>query len=377
MLITAAVLVRSQKATPASDYGFNSNHVLVGNINFIGTGYSPAKAIDFYEDLIDRLESTPGILSASVVDNVPIVNGLAGVAQFGGRAGRVRVRSDNADTEYDAYSNRITRGHFKTLMIPILQGRDFSRQDRGTSSRVGIINEALAGQLWPAESAIGRHVRLDDGSSIEVVGVVKTSKYRDLEEKPQFALYVPVAQQPLPLTNTFIVKTASEPLSQTNLVRSRASEIDPTLLLHNFDTLDNRINFWMIIFRILSYITGVPGTIAFVLGIIGTYGTMAFFVAQRRREIGVRIALGAHPSEALLLILRQGMKWTGAGVGLGICGAFLATFWLSRYLERVTWFDPAAFIATSVLMAIVAAVACYIPARRASRVDPMMVLRDE
>ena len=377
MLITAAVLVRSQKATPASGYGFDSSHVLVGNINFVGTGYSPAKAIDFYEDLIDRLESTPGILSASVVDNVPIVNSLAGVARFGGRAGRVRVRSDNAETEYDAYTNRIMRGHFKTLMIPVLQGRDFSRQDRATSSRVGIINEALAGQLWPGESAIGRHVRLADGSSIEVVGVVKTSKYRGLEERPQLALYLPIAQQPLPLPNTFMVKTSPEPLSQTNLVRTRTAEIDPTLLLYNFDTLDNRINFWMIIFRILSYITGVPGAIAFVLGVIGTYGTMAFVVAQRRREIGVRIALGAHPSEALLLILRQGMKWTGAGVALGICGAFIATFWLSRYLERVAWFDPAAFLVTALLMITVAALACYIPARRASRVHPMIVLREE
>jgi putative ABC transport system permease protein len=161
------------------------------------------------------------------------------------------------------------------------------------------------------------------------------------------------------------------------LVRSKISEIDPTILAYNMRTVDEQLDMRLLFFRLASYSAGVPGVLAFVLGIIGTYGTMALLVAQRRREIGIRIALGAHPSEAVSLMLRQGMKWTAGGLGLGIFGAFIATFWLSRHLESIVWHDPIAFLSTILLMAATAGAACYVPARKASRVDPMVVLREE
>jgi predicted permease len=349
----------------------------MGSINFAGTAYDRARTSDFYEKLLERFESTPGILSACVVENVPLVNSMAGIFEFGGFAENGQVRSDNADQSYEVYTNRITRGHFSTLAIPILQGRDFTAQDRVNSPGVGIINETFALQLWPGESPIGRHIRFGDGSSIEVVGVVRNSKYRMETEQPQFALYLPLAQKPSARANTLLVKTGPEPMAASVLVRSKIAEIDPTLLAYDFRTLDQQLDLRMVFRRIASYIAGVPGVLAFVLGIIGTYGTMALLVAQRRREVGIRIALGAHPSEAVRLMLKQGMKWTTLGLGLGIVGALISTFWLSRYIERLTWFDPIAFFATSLLMAATAGAACYIPARKASRVDPMVVLREE
>lgn len=377
MLITAAVLVRSQSAAHSLDPGLVSSHVLLGSINFAGTGYSPGRIHDFYEKLLERFESTPGIVSACVVENVPLVNAMAGFAAFGGFAQNARVRSDNADVEYEVYTNRITRGHFGTLTIPLLQGRDFTARDRANAPAVGIVNETLARQLWPGESAIGRRVRLEDGSPIEVVGLARNSKYRTEIEPPQFALYLPLAQNPSPRANTLLVKTGPEPMAVSALVRSKIAEIDPSLLAYNIHSLDQRLDLRLIFFRIASYLAGVPGALAFVLGIIGTYGTMALLVAQRRREIGIRVAIGAEPSEAVRLMLQQGMKWTACGLGLGILGALVSTFWLSRHLERLTWHDPIAFLATTLLMAVTAGAACYVPARRASRVDPMVVLREE
>jgi predicted permease len=377
MLITAAVLVRSQTAANQLDQGFVSDHILMGNINFVGTAYNKEATLDFYEKLLERFERTPGILSACVVENVPLVNSMAGIFEFGGFAENTRVRRDNADQVHEVYTNRITRGHFSTLMIPLLQGRDFTVQDRGNSGGVGIVNETLARQFWPGESPIGRHVRFEDGSSIEVVGLAKNSKYRTESEKPQFALYLPLAQKPSARANTLLVRTGSEPMAVSSLVQTKIAEIDPTLLAYNIRTFNQQLDLRLLFFRIASYIAGVPGTLAFVLGIIGTYGTMALLGAQRRREIGIRIALGAHPSEAVSLMLRQGMKWTALGLGLGIFGAFVSTFWLSRHLERVAWLDPIAFFATTLLMAATAGAACYIPARKASRVDPMVVLREE
>lgn len=377
MLITAAVLVRSQTAVSDLDKGFVSDHVLMARVNFQGTNYTPETTLAFYEQLLDCFEGAPGILSACVIENVPLVNAMAGIFEFGGGAGSTRVRSDNADREQEVYTNRVTRGHFGTLTIPLLQGRDFGAQDRANSPGVGIINEALARQLWPGESPIGRHIRLADGSSIEVVGVAKNSKYRSEVEQPKSALYLPLAQKPLPPVDTLLVKTSREPIAASTLVRSKVAEIDPSLLVYRFRTLDEQLDLRLIFYRIASYIAGVPGALALVLGIIGTYGTMALLVAQRRREIGIRIALGAHPSEAVSLMLRQGMKWTALGLALGISGAFASTFWLSRYIERIIWFDPIAFLATTLVMAATAGAACFIPARQASRVDPMVVLRED
>jgi predicted permease len=377
MLIAAAVLMRSQTVANEIDKGFVSDHVLMTRINFVGTLYGPQRIAAFYEALLDRLNATPGILSSGVVENVPLVNAMAGMFEFGGFAETARVRGDNNDVEYDVYTNRVTRGHFGTLSIPLLQGRDFTAQDRATSSKVGIINETLARQLWPGEFPLGRRVRLNDGSFVEVVGVAKNSKYRNESEQPQYALYLPITQAPSARANTLLVKTGMQPLAASALVQSKIAEIDPTLLGYGTRTLDQQLEFRLLFYRIASYITGVPGALAFVLGIIGTYGTMSLLVAQRRREIGIRIAIGAKPSEAVSLMLKQGMKWTGVGIGLGVFGGFVSTFWLSRYIERVNWLDPIAFLATSLLVAAIAGTACYLPATRASHVDPMVVLREE
>ena len=378
MLITASVLVRSQRVVTEVDQGFASDHVLAANINFVGTSYMADGTIAFYERLLERLANTPGIVSVCVVQNVPIINAYAGVTRYGGAAGRARVRSDVSDSEYEAYTNAVSSGHFATLHIPILQGRDFSMQDQANGGAVGIVNQSLARQLWPDESALGRSVLLQDGTSLQVVGVAKDSKYRDVNEPVQYALYRPLSRQFVSNAETIMVRTVdTAPMTASALLRAKVREIDPTLLVFNVSTFDQLLELRLIVNRIISYVAGVPGALAFILGSIGTYGTMALLVSQRRREIGVRIAVGAHPSEAVRVMMLEAMKWTALGLGLGVLGGFISSFWLSRNLERVNPYDPIAFAGTVVLVSAVAFLASYIPARRASRIDPMLVLREE
>jgi predicted permease len=377
MLITAAVLVRSQDIVRTNDRGFESDHVLLASVNFVGTKYSPEQVRDFYDKAVERLNGTPGIASASIVDSLPVVSSWAGVFQFGGTARTLHLRSDAGDRDYAAYTSIVSTRYFSALRIPLIQGRDFELQDSLAAPGVGIINETFARQAWPGESAIGRRLRLEDGSSVQVIGVVRSGKYKSADESPQLALYMPLSQDPQPQANTLVIRTGPAPLAMSSRVRSKIAEIDPNVLVYNIHTFDQRLELGLLIYRIIAYIAGIPGALAFLLGIIGTYGTMALIVAQRRREIGIRIALGAHPSQAVTLVLRQGMKWAALGLLLGIAGGLIATFWLSRYIERVTWSDPAAFAGTAALVALTAATACFIPARRASRVEPMAVLREE
>jgi ABC-type antimicrobial peptide transport system permease subunit len=179
------------------------------------------------------------------------------------------------------------------------------------------------------------------------------------------------------LPNTLMVRTSGEPMLSAPVVQARLAEIDPNLLVYNMHTLEERIGRGLLPFRIFAYVAGIPGAFALLLGVIGTYGTMALIVAQRRREIGIRIALGAHPSEAVSLMTREGLKWTSAGLCLGIFGAFLIVLWLSRQFYGLDFLDPVAFASMTLLVLATAGAACYIPARKASRLDPIKVLREE
>jgi len=375
LLITAAVLVRSTQSSLSDYRGFTADHVLLGSINFMGSGYDREMQRSFYERLMTRLNETPGIVSACVADSLPIALPAGDFFRFGGFFGRYVVRSDSRNEEVQVSTNAVSRGYFATLRIPLIQGRDFIDRDDMNAPKVGIINDAMARRLWPNENPVGRILRGEDGETIEVIGVAGNIRYE--EERVAPLLYRPISQKKDLLPNTILIRTVGEPMLAAALVQGKIGEIDPNLLAYNLHTLKDRLARALLPYRIFAYAAGIPGLFTLLLGVIGTYGTMALVVSQRRREIGIRIALGAHPSRAVALMTREGMKWTSAGLFLGIIGALFIALWLSRNFYGLHFFDPIAFSAVTLLVAGIAGMASYIPARRASRVDPLKVLRED
>ena len=373
LLITAAVLVRSQHSQELPGQNIEADRVLVARVNFDGAGYDDARITDFYLRLVDRFEGTPGIVAAAVaeVDPVPSSIGLTG-----GTASEIWVRNDMNGSLNEAQTNNVTPGYFRTLNAAIIEGRDFTSRDRVGSIDVGIINETLAKLLWPREGPVGRVLRAADGRSIAVIGVVRDLIYTPGAERPEPFLYRALAQQRF-YRSKLLVKTDGEPMAMTPLIRSKVAELDPNLLVYDTRTLEQAFGVMFIPNQVGMYAAAIPGAFAFLLGVAGTYGMMSLVVTQRRREIGIRIAIGAHPSQAAGLMLRQGMKWTAIGLGLGTSGALIMVLAMSRYFYGLAEFDWLSFAAGILLVTATAATACYLPARRASRVDPMIVLREE
>ena len=371
LLVTAGTLVRSIAAPADAVRGFSTAHVLMGTVNL--AGYTPAQGADFYARLQERLEAVPGVVSANITDLIPVsIN----------RPDRpMDLRADNgrstASSSFEhAFSNNVSPGHFRTLGIPLLQGRDFQRTDDHTAPPICIVNQSLARYFWPGESAVGHHMQLSGGAWMEVVGVVRDSKYLSLDEAPRLFFYRPLAQE-YTSTGTILIKTSVDPQVLATQLRREVENLDPNLLAYNIQPFEDRIGLTLLPNRAAAVVAGVLGLVGLGLGLIGTYGIMSFIVQQRRREIGVRMALGAAPGNVISLIAGQGMKWAATGLAVGAFIAFLAASSLRRLLFGISRFDPIAFVGIGTLLAAVAFAACYFPARRASHIDPLAALRDE
>jgi hypothetical protein len=320
---------------------------------------------------LPRLERSPGIVSASVAQTGPI----PGQFDDRGSIGPLRVHGDASSREFEVQTNYILPDYFRTIGVPLVDGRDFNSYDRLDAPPVGIVNETLAHELSPGGNPVGRRLRLTDGSAIQIVGVARNFKYV-ADQKVETFLYRPLAQQQNIYRNILLVRGTQDAAITTSILRATIAEIDPNLFVHT-RTMDHDIRFLFGPNELATYIAGTPGVLAFMLSIIGIYGTMALVVTQRRQEIGIRVALGAHPSQAVALMLKQGMKWTAIGLGMGGFGALILTFALSRYFYGIPQFDSLTFGLVITLIAATSAVACYLPARTASRLDPMAVLRTD
>ncbi len=364
LLITATVLVRSQKAPEPLDRGFSASHVLLAAPIFDAR----ADKREFYNQLLPRLDRRPGIVAASVAETGPIPGQLDG-----GAMGSLRVQNETSSREFDVQTNYILPDYFRTIGVPFVDGRDFNSYDRVSTPPVGIVNETLARELSRGGNPVGSRLRLPDGSAIQIVGVTHNFKYV-ADEKDEAFLYRPLAQQQSIHRNVLLVRGSQDAAITTSILCAAITEIDPNLFVHT-RTMEHDIRFLLAPNELAMYIAGTPGVLALMLSVIGIYGTMALLVTQRRQEIGVRIALGSHPWQAVALMLKQGMKWTAIGLGIGGFGALVLTFALSRYFYGVPRFDFLSFTLSTVLTAATSVVACYIPARRASRLDPMAILR--
>lgn len=364
-LITAALFLRSSQAASHIDPGFDSEHVAVMTVTPGQQGYEQARGEQFYRDVLTAVRAVPGVTAASWGTNLPLFGFVHRSLFVEGRESLPPVLTTTIDVD---------AGYFDTMSIAVLKGRDFREADR-TGPPVAIVNDTMARRYWPNSDAVGKRFRFYvEQEYREVVGVVKTVKYATLGEDPQPAAYRPL-QQAYSDTAVLYVRAARDPAAIIEPVRRVIHQHDPRIPVQNAQVVKDVISQSLWAVNLAAGLLGVFGLLALVLACVGLYGVMSYSVGQRTREIGLRMALGAGRRDVLGLVLRQGLTLVGAGVVLGVAGAFAASR-LVRTLLFQSPSDPLSFIGASGALVAVAVLASLVPARRASRVDPVITLRD-
>jgi putative ABC transport system permease protein len=363
LLVIAGALVVSQKVGSPANLGFSADNVLIGRVNFSGSEYDSEAELAFHRRFLNRIGALPGIASVSLGDFLPMV-GNSKVPEY-------TVRRDREKEDMRVSVVAVSRAHFETLQIPLSRGRDFLEGD--DSNAVGIVNEALAQRLWGNENPVGRSLIGSDNRDIRVIGVVGNVKYRSEDSALRPVLYRPLTPQPG--AYRFLIRPSGRTTSVAAAVSKEIAASDPRLFAEQVGAMEDRVREENLPFLLLAYASAIPGGVALILGIIGTYGSMAILVSERRREVGIRIALGARPGQATRVVTQEGARMVGIGLGLGIFGAFVIALALSRVYYGPNFFSLAAFIAVPLLIAAAAVAACYVPFRNVRRVDPMVVLR--
>ena len=353
------------------DPGFDPEGILLGGMRLAAHNYTEKNAHPFYRELLLRIEELPGVTHAALANYIPL-----GFEGGGSTSFTVAGYQPHPTENMSANVNIISSGYFETMGIPILQGRDFQESDHSQSQHVVIINEIMAKQYWPGQNPIGRRCT-PYGRDCIVVGVVKAGKYRFLNEPPQNFVYLPYQQGIHDLNLTVHVKTKGNPLQLAPELRQIVKSLDPNVALWAVLTMKDYMAASYLPQRITASLLVCLGALALILAAMGLYGVMACMVSQRTHEIGVRIALGAQNRDILRVIVGHGMILTAIGGAIGLVGSLIATRLLRSFLFGVSPFDPVTFLVSFVLLAIVAFIACYLPALRALKVDPMITLRYE
>ena len=371
LLIAAGLFVRSLQNANSIDLGFQAGNVLLTSFDLHLSGYDPAKGRTFYEQLLERGKSIPGVQNAALARVVPL--GLDGQSR---RTVNIENHIYAPGEDPELYFNVVGPGYFPTLGIPILQGRDFTERDREGAPGVVIVNETMARRFWPGESPIGKRLSLGTGgtSYLSVIGVVKDSKYLTLGEPPQPYYFLPFLQHYEPQM-TLHMRAAGDLKSLIGAVRHEAQLLNANLPIFDIKTLSEHLSVALFVARVAASLTGFFGLLAATLASIGLYGVIAYFVTQRTKDIGILAALGARPSDILKLVLGQGMKLVLIGLGIGLASSFAVMRLLKSFLYGVTATDFVIFFLVTLLFAVVAFLACYIPAGRAMRINPSIALR--
>jgi predicted permease len=385
LLIGAGLFIRTLHNLQNVSLGFNAENLLIFNIDPRARGYGADQMAPLYHRVCERIEAIPGVRSATISEHAALSGaGRNGPAYAEGRATLSR-------NESNVYQQRVRWNYLQTMEITLLTGRGFTPQDDERAPRVAIINQAMARRFFGGENPLGKRFgfgRAENSGQIEIVGVARDSRYlRPRRDVPSIA-YLPFPQFPLGMT-TFTVRTAGDPTQMTAAIRAAVREVDKDLPLFGVKTQTEQMDQSLAQERFFPKLTGFFGMLALLLASIGLYGVMSYAVAQRRREIGIRMTLGATRENILRRVIGQGMLLAGAGVVIGSAIAFALTRlitsnasyeltrFISGFLYGVRASDPWTFVTVALLLLLVALLACYLPARRATKVDPMVALRCE
>ncbi len=373
LLIAAGLCVRALQKAYAINPGFEARNVLTLAVDLKLHGYDESKGKRFYQQLVERVAALPGVQRASLAMMTPLTeNFLTRAVAIDGQAPAPDGRLPSVG------SNVVTPGYFGVLGIPLVAGRDFGAEDTAPAPGVAIVNEAMARQFWPDESPLGKRVRIGGSQSqpVEIVGVARNSKYRTLSEDAWPVIYLPLLQHYQP--QMFLhARAVVEPLSLVAAAQREVAQLDPQATIFDIKTLAQRLDDSIWPQRTLTTLTAIFGLLALALAAAGLYGVLSYSVAQRTHEIGIRMALGAQRRDVLKLIVRQGMFLVSMGIGFGIVAAFGVARLMASLLFGVSATDPLTLAGAALVLTVVAWLACYLPARRATKVDPMIALRSE
>jgi putative ABC transport system permease protein len=371
LLVGASLMLRSFLRLMHTSPGFEPQGVLTLTIALPETKYrTPVQRLAFFEQVIELTRALPGTISAGVITPLPLgeIEWQSSIRIEG------RVYANNTDS-YLSDMARVTPDYFRTMRVPLLKGRLFTPQDREGSTAVAVVDETLAKTYFPNEQAIGKRLLLG-GRPLEIVGIVGHVKNYGVDDISRIETYLAFFQMPLSFAN-LVVRTFGDPTQLAAPIIAQVRKIDPNQPVYNVRTMERLFDESIAQKRLSTMLLGVFAAIALVLTAVGLCGVIAYSVTQRTQEIGIRMALGAQRGDVLKLVVRQALGLVVAGLAIGLAGALALTRSLEKLLFGVKATDPATFGGVAVLLGVVGFAACYLPARRATRVDPLVALRYE
>jgi predicted permease len=370
LLISSGLFLRGLQGATRIDPGFDDpSHIVLASVDPGLQGYDEARSRVFLDRLLQDVSALPGVRAAGLSDWVPMsVSGSDRGVEIPGY--------EFAEGERQSiYYARMSEGYLEAMGVGVVEGRTFERTDDASAPPVIIVNKRFADRFWPGESALGKVVKTA-GKDRTVVGVMETGKVRSLGEAPTEMMYF--SQRELFTTGVAITaRASSDPQAVLRGIREIVRSADPDMPVFDVRTMEEHMGTALLPARLGGSVLGLFGLLGLVLAAVGIYGVMAYSVAQRTRELGIRIALGSDRSDVVRLVLREGMRLAGIGLGIGLLGALASARLVGGMLYGVSPFDPVAFSVVPLTLIAVAAAAVYVPARRAARVDPIRALKTE
>jgi len=378
LLIGAGLLIRSFARLIDVNPGFDTEHILTMQVGLPNASYGqPEKRIAFMQQLEANLKAIPDVASVGIVTRLPLLSALNNVTTYLSIEGRPMQPSERPEIDF----RRASTGYFETMNIPLRSGRLVTEQDVANNTHLVVINEAMAKRFWPGEDPVGRRISTATSSGQQtqwqtIVGVVGNVRHLGLDTEPRPELYYHANTSP-PFGPVLVIRSKTDPKALISLARAKVRELDGDLPISNVNTMEQLVAQSVAQRRFGMFLLASFAGLALLLAAVGIYGVISYSVAQRTQEIGVRMALGARTSDVLKLIMKNGLVLACVGLAIGLTGAFLLTRLMARLLFEVRPTDALTFAIVSVGLLLVAFLACYLPARRATKVDPLVALRYE
>jgi len=374
VLVCGGLFIKSFRKAQTMDPGFGTKNALIVSLNPELVGYDSERSRNFFRQVIDRAQSLPGVEAAATARLMP----LGDSSNSNGPILKEGETLERGSAGRTIMTNVVSAGFFRTMQIPFVEGRDFDDRDQVKSQQVVIINQKMAEMLWPGESAVGKRIFIgtDSREPNEVVGVVKTGRYRNLAEDPKPYFYYPMTQR-RPARMMLVMRTNVDARGLVGAIRKEVQNVDRSVPVSAVRTMDEHMTYALWAPNMAASLSLAFGVVAILLSAVGLYSVMAYVVSQRTREVGIRMALGANRADVLKMIAAQGMRLAVIGVVIGLLLSLAMARALSSLLIGISGYDVTTFVVVSSLLVLVALIACYLPARRATKIDPLVALRYE